>query len=352
MADMSFKEFTDIYDIPYSIVTILYMATVLLFAIVVISFRVKDLCCKRKTKQSEEIELSEKGAPKTPPPQEPQQQSYLSRRIEQFNSWLVRLVFGKSEGVSEEEKEEEKKDDNLQVGQDVYINNVKMKTIDVNIFGVIIICFGLLVAISTYSTYLLEVTHICSDNTAIYCFPLILDPGSLELLEVESVLSQPISDCSVWTNSSIAPFVTFQCFRYAYNADAALAVAGGLLAFFTIVMRTTLSIITKVFKTCKLYKCPVFTNTVQAMVAIFLLLVDLTAALVVLAFQLLDSLGMVETETHPVAQLTAAYIADNGIQLVVATGTIALLLLIPWTYYTNTDTHSNTPANGKKKSKV
>lgn len=53
----------------------------------------------------------------------------------------------------------------------------------------------------------------------------------------------------------------------------------------------------------------------------------------VMAFQLHASLGMIETEQNPVAQDTASYIADNGIQFLIIFGTVTLLLLIPWTHY-------------------
>ncbi len=321
MPGPSYKHFTDVYDYPYTIVAILYIVAQIFF-----TFAMTIRLCVWLRKRKYAGALAQKRCCQK-----------LSEWIELFNSWLIRLIFGKSEGVSEEDLQ-------VQNGSKIYINRKKLETMDIHILGVIILIFGLLVAINAYGTYLLEVTHTCSDDTNIYCYPLLINPDNLELVVRKDVLLEPIKDCAEWTNSSIAPYVSFQCFRYALNANAALAVAGGLLALFTIVMRTTISIITKIFQKCKLYKYEVPITVVQVLFAMVLLVLHVTGTLIVIGFQLLDSLGLVDSEVDQQAQQIAASIADNGIQLVVAVGTIILLLLIPWAHYTKTTPETNSQA--------
>ena len=68
-------------------------------------------------------------------------------------------------------------------------------------------------------------------------------------------------------------------------------------------------------------------------VIVLLLIFDVGVALVVMSFQLFDRFGMTETEANPVAQQTAAYIANNGVQFLIVMGTLTLLLLINWNKY-------------------
>ncbi len=178
-------------------------------------------------------------------------------------------------------------------------------------------------AITAYATYLLEITYTCSDDDSIHCFPLLINPNNSELTIPE--LTEPIDNCTEWTNS---PNVTFQCFRYAYNSNAALAVAGGLLALFTYVMRTTISIITKVFNWCCHNCCLTVLQYVVAYVTIF---IDVAIAFIVMSLVLVRGSGAIESLEDPVARTALSYVAEHGVQIVISTGTIALLLLIKYT---------------------
>ncbi len=140
MAGPSYKHFTDVYDTPYFTVTFLYMGIVFFFTVAVIVTRLCGSRCSNRCCD------------------------WLSEGLERFNSWLIRLIFGNSEGISEKGE-----DENLQIHNGIYINGRRLKAIDVNILGVIILIFGLLVAIKTYGAFLLEVTFTCSDDTAIHC---------------------------------------------------------------------------------------------------------------------------------------------------------------------------------------
>lgn len=357
--DPTIKNFTDLYDIPYTVVTLLYSALLLLVSSIVAIKYCGKCCCKKCC-----YKCCNEGCFKAA--------KRVGGWVTSFNKWLIKLVFGKSEGVSEGKgKKPERNTDRegFEYSQEkgVVINNRLLDATATNILGGIIICFGLLVGITAYSAYLLDISHTCSEDPAIYCYPQLIDPSdplnpnitqnesefvdpddSENLTLTLSQFSEPIFDCSMWTNSSIAPQITFQCFRFAFNAQAAMVVMGGLLAFFTIAARIIIKIILVAFKILqwcgkkccgKRYgkrgdiccgKCVI---ALQVVVVIILLIVDVVTALVVMSFQLFDTFGMTETEANPVAQQTAAYIADNGVQFLIIVGTTTFLLLIDWRRY-------------------
>ena len=247
-----------------------------------------------------------------------------------FSRWLVGLVFGKSEGISE--------DIENNTDEAAFIEGKKISPIEVNIFAMIILCFTLLMFIAAYGAYLLEVTHTCSEDPAIHCFPRFIDkndPQNPNLTRDEMMeMTKPINDCSLWVNSSIAPLITFQCFRFAFNIEAAMATAGGLLALFTVAVRITISIFLKLFKWSRKIGCSErLLGALQVLAVVLLLPINVGTA-VVLSFQLNSQWGSMEDETTPAAQRTASYLADNGLQFLVIMGTAALLLLIQWSRYT------------------
>lgn len=309
--EKTYNSFVDSYEVPYTVVTILYIIALLMISAAVAITRLYYRCpkCCKSCKSSTCLCVN-------------------GGSVTKFSGWLVRLVFGKSEGVSEDKKGVSENEDLSFHGKDLYINDKPMEKLDINILGTIILCFGLLVLITAYSTYLLEVSHTCSEDTAIYCFPRLF--GNESLIITEDELKYPITNCSQWVNSTIGPQVTFQCFRYAYNLQAAIATAGGLLAFFVVAMRFTMSIILKAFTKCNCCKC---LGYLQILAVIILLLADFGLSLAIMSFQLYDSLGEIESEQDPVAQQTASYIADNGIQFLIVLGTTTLLLLVNWTKY-------------------
>ena len=112
--------------------------------------------------------------------------------------------------------------------------------------------------------------------------------------------------------------------------------AGGLLAFFTVAMRTILSII---FLVAKLFQehghetsymfhgsaggcCHPAVNFQHSS--------DPGGDVFPAVRQVL---GMMEAVADPVAQQTAAYVANNGVQALIVTGTFNLHLLINWNKY-------------------
>ena len=338
----SYEYFNNLYEIPYTTVAILY--TFAVFAVIIIKI---VGCCR------------EKGCCRCC--------GCSLHWPTKFSRWLIRLVFGNSEGISEANKPNQshegagqggrqgngqgESDDagqggSGQIGSKLgYIHIDTLTTLEVNIFGAIILCFGLLMAIAAYSVYLLEVSHTCSEDTAIYCFPMLIDSDNPENPNItRDEMMYPITDCSLWVNSSVAPLITFQCFRFSYNAQAALATAGGLLALFTVVMRITITGFLKLFwvlkcieKKCTgIAKCCL--NFAQGCVVFVLFCIDIVLTFMVLSFQLNENVPtgdyrMLESGDDPTAELTGRYLGENGIQLLVGAGTTTLLLLIPWSNY-------------------
>ena len=296
------QDFTDSYEIPYTVVSLTYSFTLFVVAVLV---GVKRACCNESKRNC------------------------CFSCVKQFNRWLVKLIFGKSQGVTDENNTVQNHDN------EIFINGEKLDTTDINILGMIIICFGLLAGITAYSAYLLEVTHSCSEDPAIYCYPQLIDPSDPDNLSM-TVTEQihPVTDCNPWINTTS---VTFQCFRYALNAQAAIVVMGGLLAFFTASMRIVLSALLFVFENiCTCCSEKAF-HVMQTIVVAILLCVDAAVALVVMSFQLAEHVGLdaseIESEQVPVALQTAAYVADNGVQFLIIIGTTTLMLLLDWWKY-------------------
>lgn len=340
----TFEYFANFLEIPYTVVTFVYIVALLVISAFVAGKRLADLCkccegCCSTLENSSPVVWATK-----------------------FSGWLVRLVFGKSEGLSEEEAKVDIKTDKKGVPS-VYVESKKLKSLEVNILGTIILCFSLIMGIAAFSVYMLEISHTCSNDPAIYCYPQLLDPETaalvspnLTLEDLQQPLQQPVEDCSLWVNSTIGSLVTFQCFRFAYNGQLALATAGGLLALFVVAMRITVSVFLKVFGffvTCRDGCCEKFVICLQVIAVMLLLMVDTALAVVVMAFQLHSNLGMIETEQDPVAQQVGRYIADNGLQALVILGTATLLLLIDWSDYARqiAQDKSENPESPKKRSK-
>ena len=319
--------FFSIYELPYIVATLVYSPILVLVSAVIAAWRTLSLClCHRATNRC--------------PSCCKKCQNKCSDVVTGFSAWLVKMVFSQSEGFADERMYSR----SGKKTKGMFINGKPMDNIDINILGIIIFCFGLLVAISAYDTYLLEITHTCSDDDAIYCFPDYADytdPDNPDIPEVLFLI--PISailNCSFWTHPSIVSKITFTCYRYAFNAKEALVVTGAMLAFFVISMRIIISIVLLTVKFLRNRGCNKCLTGMQVVAVIILLVVDFVVAVIVAVFHLakeLDLFTLLGDDDFPVVQQGAVYVSDHTIQFLVVVGTVTLLLLVNWKKYVEVD---------------
>ena len=282
MAAESLKHFNNVVEIPYTIITIFYVVAKLVIIATpgIRLLRAKYIsskCCKSK----------------------------CSSCWTDLNRWMIRVIFGKS-GILHVDKD-----------NNVYFADCEVKNdFNINILATIIICFILLIMIIAYSTFLLDVTNTCSENYNIHCFPILISEDNPDNPNItQSDMEQRITNCDDWDNST----VSFLCYRYAYNTKDALAVAGGLLAVFIVTMNTTISILLKI-SSYKGFK------VLRYVALVILVPFNLFAAIFTISLVLNDQLGTNEFEDEYIA----IYTVDNGIQFLITSGTVELLLLVPW----------------------
>ena len=331
MKEVTLKHFTNLKDYPYLVVLLLYAFIKTFILIFIVLKDCRDFCIRHRTHRSIKMKCGDKCeiccfschlAFKCKVCHTSCWDRILEHSTE-FNKWLIKIVFGNSKGILEHFAIN---DDNK---YEVYINNVKVERLYIHVIGNVIISFGLLVAIIMYNTYLLNITHICSEDPAIYCFPWVIDTRDPENPSINaSEFLHPITNCSQWTNSSVASKIIFRCFHYVFDAKGAVSIAGGLLAFFVLVSKVLISIFLKLCQCdCCCSNCKGW-SVVELIVKWIIVILNRGIATVIIVFLVEDRFG-VQSQGSPVAEL----IKDNGVQLLIIINIIEFLLFLPWNTY-------------------
>ena len=317
----TYEGFTNLYDIPYTIIVIVYLLLkyVVLFEVICNfcnkkCFHVKNCCGCWKV---------------------------LTKLLRKITSWMVRIIFGGTDGISEHKPKtklnknhetEDQTNDNhaleseeTEDGRKVYIRGIEVKGIDLDILAIIILCFGLLLLLTMYSTYLLDVSFICSEDPTLYCFPQLVSNNDINNSVIDT--NKRITNCDIWTNQN----VTFRCFEYALNAKEALVVGGGLMSIFVVGMQTIISILVNIYQHTNNYRR--IRQALKITVLVILVFVNLIASVIIMLFTLAGTRELFEFNDPSFIQNLAAILAENGVQLVIILGTVELLLLIQWEYY-------------------
>ena len=106
---------------------------------------------------------------------------------------------------------------------------------------VIISTFWVLALGSGLHASLLSVTHTCSEDWNIDCYPVLHKGANGTGLNITT--SEPIKNCSHWRSEEVADRVTYECYQYILDAEEFLAVVGGLLAFFIYATKTAVALL-------------------------------------------------------------------------------------------------------------
>ena len=105
----------------------------------------------------------------------------------------------------------------------LYIRNKRLTLGEINILGLLIITFFLLILITAFDLFFIKITYVCTDDPGIYCF----------VTDVNTT-NQRITDCQYWSNES--EFIII-CFQWVYNSKATIAAVGGFITFFQYTVR-------------------------------------------------------------------------------------------------------------------
>ena len=193
----------------------------------------------------------------------------------------------------------------------------------------IIATFGLLAVGSALDLTLFSVTHACTEDPNIDCYPRPIRDAKDAGLNITT--DKPIEDCGPWNSEGVSDKVTFVCYQFVLNVELFLAVIGGLSTVFVFTMRATikvlLSISVRIYNYCtgKCGKC---------LKAVWYVLVVITSAIELL----LAIMGMVLGATGTSVDSTndtpeVVFLATHATEILLVFGIIATLLWLPWDKY-------------------
>ena len=147
--------------------------------------------------------------------------------------WVILQLFGGPLGVVERRDDEYKPDqrDSNDIPT-LYIREKKLTYGAIMVLWMLIVTFGILTLSSAVNLSLVRITHVCSEDPNIYCYPQLIREANETIVRQFNIIidiSEPILDCAFWNSEGVSSQVTFDCFRFGYNVEAFLATIGGLL---------------------------------------------------------------------------------------------------------------------------
>ena len=159
-----------------------------------------------------------------------------------FDRWLIKLLLGREEGVVERHHDDYRPDEDSE-GKPfapIYIRNKSLSYNEVSILITLVLTFGLLIGITAFDVYFLDVSYACTDDRTFSCFvlPVNIDTNETEL----GITKQRINSCSPWENSNTSDQVYVVCYKWVYNLKGVTVVAGSLFTLFQLTIKATTSI--------------------------------------------------------------------------------------------------------------
>ena len=243
---------------------------------------------------------------------------------------LVLLIFGKQLAVKRLER--------------VDINNVHVFTLRkrklsygaIMVLFVLLATFAVLAVGSALDITLLSVTHICSEDPEIDCYPQLIRGADNTGLNIST--DEPILDCTFWNSDGVSERVTFVCYQFVFSVELFLAVIGGLLAFFIYAIKTTIAVLLLIAVCCLAgcerggngeSRCKKCVCGFRIIVAIFVSLIEIGVAIVCLVLGANGS-NVDSVDDDP----GVTFLAMHASEVLVVFGIIATLLWLPWEEYT------------------
>ena len=273
----------------------------------------------------------------------------------EFDRWLIKLLLGREEGVVERHHDDYQPDEDSE-GKPftpIYIRNKSLSSTEVSILTILVFMFGLLIGITAFDVYFLDVSYACTDDRSFSCFvlPVSVDTNKTEL----GITNQRIDSCSQWENTNISDQVYVLCYKWTYNFKGVTVTVGALLTLFKLTVKAATSIL--IWLNAKLHKNDHFSvkkeklrwlHRVPAYI-VFVIEVLLSAAFLVCT--MIYFLGGGKNNN---SIIIVRYLTEHGNQVLLVFGIIGTCLLLPIEDYIEdptqqilTDNENELSANGR-----
>ena len=259
---------------------------------------------------------------------------------------VVLLVFGKQLAIKRLDDNKDKNDI-----PEFILRKRRLSYGATMVLFVLVATFGVLAVGSALDLTLLSITHICSEDPTIDCYPQRISGANATGLNIST--QEPILDCTFWNSDGVSDRVTFVCYQFVLNVELFLAVIGGLLAFFIYAMKTTITVLlflsvcclggcedeSKSEKGCRSCIC-----VTRIGAAILASVIEIVVAVVCLV---LGATGSTVDSTNDTPELM--FVAMHASEVLVVFGIIATSLWLPWEDYTKAYKKN---ANGKSPEEI
>ena len=208
----------------------------------------------------------------------------------------------------------------------------------ITVLFIIISAFWVLALGSGLNFSLLSVTHTCSEDRNIDCYPMLLEGANDTGLNITT--SKPIQNCSFWKSEAVADRVVFVCFQYIVDAERFLSVIGGLLAIFIYAMKTTIAFL-RFLSVCCLggHKASAESNSFRKRRKRCIYVSRIVISVISVCEIVLDILGYRLGATATTAHINehtsilVYFLARYAIDFLLVFGVPSTLLWLPWEEY-------------------
>ena len=260
--------------------------------------------------------------------------------------WLILQLFGGPLGIVERRDDEHKPDqtDNKDIPT-LYIRNHKVEYGGIMVLCLIIISFGILTFSSAINLSLLKITHVCSEDPYIDCYPQLITDANYTLVNLSNITintEEPILDCAFWNSEGVSSQVTFVCFQFVYNVEVFFATLGGL----STALSTTMKLSAGVLLWLSGYKkycdcCKDKDHNCKWAIRITFIIVAAIIEIVLAALCMIFGLSgaLVDDEGN---SLIERFIAMHAVEALIIFSVVATLLWLPWDVYAEKKVHSET----------
>ena len=256
--------------------------------------------------------------------------------------WLILNLFGGPLGILErlDKYEEDDTDDN-----DIPTLHIRKKKISygsIMLLFMLIVGFGILALSSASNLALIQVTHICSEDPDIDCYPQLIRGANETIIDLYNItidISQPLQDCFFFNSEVVSTQITFDCFKFVYNTDIFLAAFGGFMTLFMTTMKLTAGFLLWINECsiCCIGCCTMFKKVLRILFAAIAILVEVVLAIACMTFGIMGS-ALADIESN---SLILRFIAMHAVEILIGSGIIATLLLLPWERYVDEDEDDN-----------
>ena len=184
------------------------------------------------------------------------------------------------------------------------------------------------------------ITHACTTDRNIHCFPQILSEKDSHLVPNISLQART-NDCSLWTHESFLDRITFICFEFTHSIEGAIVALGGVLSLFTPTMNVIIRVLHKLYKWTNTDRC--FCNCgkgrfhvvylILLSVGLLFLVIEIVLLLLFLVTGAMTTSSVDEFFMNTVSEMVATGFVNYGVVVLFIFGIITPSLLIPWNMY-------------------